>query len=142
MKLVKTFISTCRNRNSIIINNNNIMCGKIYYKNENNVTTISNLYVDSLYRNNGYATELLKTVERSGLNERLTKYSHLITPVIHEFNLCAWEPTDKPHLIPFYEKRGYTIDPNQITSYYDDGDRIFELIKMTKKIILIPPFKN
>lgn len=142
MKLIKTVLENYKKINTFIINNNNKVYGKISFINKNNTTIINNLYIDPLYTNNGYASKLLKETEFFGISNHITRHSHNSKILSHEFKLCVWEPTDKPHAVSFLKNRGYNIHSNNMTTYYDDGDRIFELIKMSKKITIDPVAKN
>jgi hypothetical protein len=136
MKLIKTIINIGNRRNRILLHNNYNYCGEISFINKNNTTILSNLYVPSFHRNNGYATEILKEVEMSAINDYFKNYPKNNKLLEYEFKLCAWESLYKPYLVSFYKKRGYSIDLNQKTNYYDNQDEIFELVKMTKKIKL------
>jgi GNAT superfamily N-acetyltransferase len=142
MKVIKTIINTFSRRNRLLLLNNNNYCGEISYMNKNNTTIISNLYVEPSYQNNSYATKLLKVAETAGINEYLKYNFQNNSPFIYIFKLCAWESLNKPYLVYFYEKRGYDINLNNKTHYYDNQDQIFELIKMSKKIIIVLPTKN
>ena len=142
MKLIKTFINYCNKRNRLVLHNNNKYCGEISYVNKKNVTIITNLYVDPAYRNNGYATKLLKEAEKSAVSDHILKQSLHCKLIDRNFKLCAWDPIDKPHLVSFYNKNGYKIDATETTKYYDDGDQIFELIKMSKEIVIDPLAEN
>lgn len=135
MKIIK--IISINMRNKIYIKNKNIILGNISYYNKKNNTIISNLNVNKSYRNQGIGTTLLKEVETNALNDSTTEIFNK-----HSFNLCTWDPLDKPYLIPFYEKRGYKINSSNATRYYDDGDRIYELVKMSKEIVVSPSPKN
>lgn len=142
MEIVKRFSSICKNRNTLLLKMNDIIYGNISYTNINNAIVISNLYVHPSYRNHNYGTKLLYEAEKTAISNNITKYSQLHTRKIFDCKLCAWDPIDNPHLISFYKKRGYIIDPIEYTQYYDDGDRIFELVKMSKKIVIFMPLKN
>jgi GNAT superfamily N-acetyltransferase len=134
MKFIKTVINIYNRRNKLLFHVNNNYCGEISYVNKNNTTIISNLYVEPFYRNKGRATKILKEVEIEGVNNYIKKLSNNNKILDHTFKLCAWEPTDKPHLVSFYEKRGYEVELNKKTKYYDNKDQIFELVEMSKKI--------
>ena len=142
MEIVKRFSSLCKNRKTLLLKINETICGKISYLNKNNTAIISNLYIDPSYRNYGYATKLLQEAEKAAINDNIIENSQLNLTKIYNYNLCAWDPIDKPHLVSFYKKRGYIIDPTHCTHYYDDKDRIFELVKMSKEIVMVPPTQN
>jgi len=134
MKFIKTVINICNRRNRLLFHVNNNYCGEISYVNKNNTTIISNLYVEPLYRNKGYATKILKEVEIEGMNNYIKTLSNNNKIIEHTFKLCAWEPIDKPQIVSFYEKRGYEVELNKKTKYYDNKDQIFELVEMSKII--------
>ena len=134
MKFIKTVINICNRRNRLLFHVNNNYCGEISYVNKNNTTIISNLYVEPLYRNKGYATKILKEVEIEGVNNYIKTLSNNNKIIEHTFKLCAWEPIDKPQIVSFYEKRGYEVELNKKTKYYDNKDQIFELVEMSKKV--------
>lgn len=134
MKFIKTVINIYNRRNKLLFHVNNNYCGEISYVNKNNTTIISNLYVEPFYRNKGYATKILKEVEIEGVTNYNEKLSNKNKILDHTFKLCAWEQIDKPHLVSFYEKRGYKVELNKKTKYYDNKDQIFELVNMSKKI--------
>lgn len=133
MEIVKRFSSLCKNRKTLLLKINETICGRVSYTNNTNTTIISNLYVDPSYRKGGYATKLLQEAEKTAISDKITEKSQLNLTKIYNFKLCAWDPTDKPHLVSFYKKRGYIIDPTHCTHYYDDKDRIFELVEMSKE---------
>jgi hypothetical protein len=142
MKLIKTVLKNCKKINTLILNNNNKIYGTVSFINKNNTTIINNLYINPLHTNNGYASKLLKETEIFSISNHITKHSHNSKILTHEFKLCVWEPTDKPHAVSFLKNRGYDINSNNLTKYYDDGDRIFELIEMSKKITIYSDAKN
>ena len=142
MEIVRKFSNVCKNRKTLLLKINETICGKISYFNQNKTVTISNLYIDPSYRNHGYATKLLEEAEKAAITDITTSQPQLNTRKIINYKLCAWDPSDNPHLVSFYKNRGYTIDPIQYTQYYDDEDRIFELVKMSKEIAIIPPTQN
>ncbi len=142
MEIIRKISSLCKNRKTLLLKNNEFICGNISYTNMTNKAIISNLYVDPLYRNHGYATKLLQEAEKYAISDNLTCCSQLNTAKIFDYKLCAWDPTDNPYLVSFYKKRGYIIDPTHCTHYYDDKDRIFELVEMSKKIVIFQPTQN
>lgn len=123
-------------RHTLIMQQSKTILGNISFFNENQSTTISNLYVNPNYRNYGFGKELLKQGELYSISEKITKNSLIKSNNKHYFKLCAWEPMDAPHIVKFYQNCGYEIDPHAITRYYDDQDRIYELINMTKEVNL------
>ena len=135
MKIIRTLTSRFLNLNQITIKKRNIICGSVNYYNKDNTTIISSLHVNEAYRNNGIASKLLREAEQFALEESETELFS-----IHTFKLCAWEPTDSPYLIDFYKKRGYktSVSSPDFINYYDDGDRIYELVKMSKEIVVGP----
>lgn len=137
MKIIRTLTSRFLNLNQITIKKKNIICGSVNYYNKDNTTIISSLRLNEAYRNNGIASKLLREAEQFALEESQTELFS-----IHTFKLCAWEPTDSPYLIDFYKKRGYKTSVSLSTDYYDDGDRIYELVKMSKEIVVGPSPKN
>ena len=142
MTIINRISSICKNRNTLLLKFDNIICGQISYTNKNNTTILSNLYVDPSYRNNGFATRLLKEIETVCISDTSTKQSQIDNSLLHQIKLCAWEPIDKPYLVSFYKRKGFFIDPMEYTRYYDDKDRIFELVKMSKEIVIDPLAKN
>ena len=142
MEIVKRFSSLCKNRNNLLLKFDNIICGQISYTNKNNTTILSNLYIEPSYRNNGFATRLLKEIETLCISDNSTKQSQINNSLLHQIKLCAWEPIDKPYLVSFYKRKGFFIDPMEYTRYYDDEDRIFELVEMSKEIVIDPLAKN
>ena len=138
MEIVKRFSGLCKNRKTLLLKINETICGRVSYTNNNtNTTIISNLYVDPSYRKGGYATKLLQEAEKAAINDNIIEKSQNRKPKIYNFKLCAWDPIDNPYLVSFYKKRGYFIDPSTVTKYYDNEDRIFELVEMTKEKVLI-----
>ena len=137
MKIIRTLTSRFLNLNQITIKKKNIICGSVNYYNKDNTTIISSLRLNEAYRNNGIASKLLREAEQFALEESQTELFS-----IHTFKLCAWEPTDSPYLIDFYKKKGYKTGVSLSTDYYDDGDRIYELVKMSKEIVVGPSPKN
>ena len=142
MRIINRISSICKNRNTLLLKFDNIICGQISYTNKNNTTILSNLYVDPSYRNNGFATRLLKEIETVCISDTSTKQSQIDNSLLHQIKLCAWEPIDKPYLVSFYKRKGFFIDPMEYTRYYDDEDRIFELVEMSKEIVIDPLAKN
>ena len=142
MRIINRISSICKNRNTLLLKFDNIICGQISYTNKNNTTILSNLYIDPSYRNNGFATRLLKEIETVCISDTSTKQSQIDNSLLHQIKLCAWEPIDKPYLVSFYKRKGFFIDPMEYTRYYDDEDRIFELVEMSKEIVIDPLAKN
>ena len=60
MEIIRKISSLCKNRKTLLLKNNEFICGNISYTNMTNKAIISNLYVDPLYRNHGYSTNLLQ----------------------------------------------------------------------------------
>jgi GNAT superfamily N-acetyltransferase len=99
---------------------NNFKIGQISYTKKNNVTYLNNLFINKEFRNKGHSQKLLNHVYLLNKNNII--------------KLNVWEPLDNPKLVSYYKKRGYIISNNDKTIYYDDGERIFEIIEMTKYI--------
>lgn len=129
-------------RHTLIMKHNKIILGNISFFNEKESTILSNLYINPNYRKRGLGKELLKQGEIYGISEKITKDSLVVSNNKHYFKLCAWEPLDRPHIVSFYQNFGYDIDPYNITYYYDDQDRIYELTNMTKEINLNEKFSS
>ena len=142
MTIINRISSICKNRNTLLLKFDNIICGQISYTKKNNTTILSNLYIDPSYRNNGFATRLLKEIETVCISDNSTKQSQINNLLLHQIKLCAWEPIDKPYLVSFYKRKGFFIDPMEYTRYYDDEDRIFVLVEMSKEIVIDPLAKN
>ena len=98
--------------------NNNVKLGQISYNTKNNTTYLNNLFINIEFRNKGYSQKLLNYVYLLNKNNII--------------KLFVWEPIDNPKLVNFYKKRGYVITNDTKTVYYDDSERLFEIIEMTK----------
>ena len=106
-------------RKTLSLLKKNKIVGHVSYTKNSDTIILSNLKVKKEFRNNGYASNLLKEVEK-------------INNDIKIFKLCAWEKTHNPFLVNFYNKHGYKEDDIKSKEYYDDGETVFYLVPMTK----------
>jgi ribosomal protein S18 acetylase RimI-like enzyme len=106
-------------RKTLSLLKNEKIIGQVSYIKNKDTVILSNLKVKKEFRNYGYASNLLKEVER-------------INNDIKTFKLCAWEKTHNPFLVNFYNKHGYKEDSIKNRGYYDDGETVFSLVPMTK----------
>ncbi len=91
-----------------------------------NICHINNFEVFPKYRLSGYGTNLLNMFEtKMQTNEN-----------IHTFRTFAWDNTycTSTSYLQFYFKNNYSICKNSKTSYHDNGDKIYCITPVYKKI--------
>lgn len=87
----------------------------------NNSIFIHNLHVDPQFRNKNVGSNMLKKIEEYGVKKRINKFSLIL------------HYTPNSMLLDFYKKNGYTQIKSKY-NYYDDGETVYDLIKMVKTL--------